>query len=268
MRKEDNDNFDPFEDSFPDSESQNSNTSQKGSNNSSPTGNASGNSSGTPFSPAFQTGKKGGNFPGATSEQSSRFQNNSENGKNSNSVNSNPNSSNNNAGDKDSAYTEALYKDQADLARALEEAKSKSEENWSLFLRTRADMDNYRRRSEIDIENARKYALERFARELLSVVDSLEHGLSVAESEHDSAYREGMTLTLKLLIDIFDKFNIREINPKAGDSFDPNLHEAISMQPSRDYEPNKVLMVAQRGFTLQERLLRPARVIVSKAMEG
>lgn len=153
-----------------------------------------------------------------------------------------------------------------DLKKALEEAQTKSEENWNLFLRTRADMDNLRRRAELDLDNARKYGVERFAREMLSVIDSLEHGLAIAESEHDAAYRAGMALTLKLCLDIFEKFGIVEINP-LGENFDPNKHEAISMQVNSEVEPNKILIVAQKGFILNERVLRPARVIVSKAEE-
>ncbi len=164
-----------------------------------------------------------------------------------------------------SQTNETLNKDQAELAKALEEAKNKSEENWNLFLRTRADMDNFRRRSEIDVDNARKYAVEKFARELLSVVDSLEHGLKVAESEHDSIYREGMTLTLKLLLDTLEKHGVVKLSPEPGVAFDPSRHEALSMQVSQEMEPNKILMVLQPGFLLADRLLRPARVIVSKA---
>lgn len=161
----------------------------------------------------------------------------------------------------------AVRTDVAELQKALEEAKSKSEENWNLFVRTRADMDNYRRRSELDVENARKYGIERFARELIAVVDSLEHGLAVAESEHDTVYREGMLLTLKLCLDIFEKFGITRIDPALSETFDPNKHEAISIQATKDVEPNKIMVVAQKGFMLQDRVLRPARVVVSKAAE-
>lgn len=167
---------------------------------------------------------------------------------------------------KAAAENESAEQDQASeatLRKSLEESKNKADENWNLFLRTRADMDNLRRRSELDVENTRKYGIERFARELLAVIDSLEQGLAVAESEHDAAYRAGMELTLKLCFDIFDKFNIVLINP-LGETFDPLKHEALSTQPSSDIEPNRVLIVAQKGFMLHDRILRPARVIVSK----
>lgn len=154
----------------------------------------------------------------------------------------------------------------ADLAKVLEETKNKAEENWNLFLRTRADMDNIRRRADIDVENAKKYGVERFARELLAVIDSLEHGLSVAETVHDSVYREGMNLTLKLFLDILEKFGVYRITPSKGEALDPSKHEAISMQSTNELEPNKVLMLAQAGFTLHDRVLRPARVVVSKSL--
>lgn len=148
---------------------------------------------------------------------------------------------------------------------ALDAAKQKAEENWNLFLRTRADMDNLRRRAEMDVDNARKYGIERFARELIAVVDSLEHGVIVAESAGDVAYREGMALTLKLFLDIFEKFGITRIQPAVGELFDPNKHEAISLQENSDAKPNTILVMAQPGFLLQDRVLRPARVVVTKA---
>lgn len=151
------------------------------------------------------------------------------------------------------------------LLQELEAAKQKSEENRESYLRTLADMENVRRRAKIDVENAYKYSVEKFAKELVGVIDSLEHGVAVANTEHDNAMREGMELTLKMLLDIFDKFFIKRIEPAVGDSFNPTLHEALSMQPSEDIEPEKIMFVAQRGFILQERLLRPARVIIAKA---
>jgi molecular chaperone GrpE len=150
-------------------------------------------------------------------------------------------------------------------AAEWEEAKKKIEETKDLYLRTKADMENVRRRAQIDLDNAYKYSVEKFAKELVGVVDSLEHGISIANTEHDNAMREGMTLTLKLLLDIFEKFGIKCIEPVIGDEFNPKVHEALSMQHSTDVEPNKIMLVAQKGFTLQERLLRPARVIIAKA---
>lgn len=155
-------------------------------------------------------------------------------------------------------------KDLLGLAKELEAAKAKAEENLNAYLRVRADIENIQRRAAIDVENTRKYGIERFAREMLVVVDSLEQGLQVADSAKDTAYHEGMALTLKLCLDIFDKFGIKRIDPAMGDAFDPLRHEAISAQVRDDMEPNKILVVAQKGFILQDRVLRPARVIVTR----
>lgn len=152
------------------------------------------------------------------------------------------------------------------LAQDLEEAQKKASENWDLFLRTRADADNVRRRAQKEVEDAGKYAIEKFARELLAVVDSLEHGLAVEGDIGDKGVREGLVLTHKLLISTLEKFGIIAINP-LGLTFDPSRHEALSTQFNNEVEPNKVLTVVQKGFTLQDRLLRPARVIVSRATE-
>jgi len=152
---------------------------------------------------------------------------------------------------------------------ALDEARKKASENWDLFLRCRADLDNLRRRSQLDVENAHKYGMERFAKELLAVVDSLDQGLSLAKDGDESiqGLREGMILTHKLLLDTLDKFGIKPLDP-LGEIFDPARHEALSTQVNTEVAPNKVLLVIQKGFTLQDRLLRPARVIVSKAEEA
>lgn len=150
----------------------------------------------------------------------------------------------------------------ANLADLLEEARRKAAENWDLFLRTRADADNIRRRATIDVENAHKYGVERFARELLAVVDSLDHGLASVGADAN-ALKEGMELTYKLLLDILTKFGIQVINP-LNEPFDPTKHEALTAQAKNDVNPNTVLTVVQKGFTLQDRVLRPARVIVSK----
>lgn len=157
-----------------------------------------------------------------------------------------------------------------DISTELEEAKRKAAENWDLFLRTRADVDNAQRRARLDVENAHKYGVEKFAREMLPVVDSLDQGLAIALTSGGDVAKslhEGMELTYKMLLDIFEKFGIHPINP-LGESFDPLRHEALSTQVSDEVEPNKVLLVIQKGFTLQDRLLRPARVIVSRALES
>lgn len=151
------------------------------------------------------------------------------------------------------------------LKQSLDEAQQKAAENWDLFLRARADSDNIQRRASLDVQNAHRYALEKFAREILLVVDSLDQGLQAAENSVDAALKEGLLLTRKLLISTLDKFGIQEINP-VNQPFDPATHEALSMQPSEG-KPNQVLSVIQKGFTLEDRVLRPARVIVSRGPE-
>lgn len=135
-------------------------------------------------------------------------------------------------------------------------------ENWDKYLRAVAELDNVRKRAQRDVDNARKFALDRFAGELLAVRDSLELGLSAAEQADVNALREGSEATLKLLVSTMEQFGIAEIDPH-GEPFDPQLHEAMTMQPSSEMEPGSVLTVFQKGYTLNGRLLRPARVVVA-----
>jgi molecular chaperone GrpE len=153
------------------------------------------------------------------------------------------------------------------LRRLLEEARAQADAHWNDLLRARAEAENVRRRAERDVENAHKFALERFATELLPIKDSLELGLAaVAEGGADVAkLREGIDLTLKMLSAVMDKFGIREVNP-VNERFNPELHQAMTVQPSAAVPPNTVLMVYQKGYTLNERLIRPALVIVSRAV--
>jgi len=133
-------------------------------------------------------------------------------------------------------------------------------------LRTAADLQNLRRRAEQDVEKAHKFALERFATDLLAVVDSLERGLELtgAESEAHKAMREGMELTLKLLLDTLKRYQVEAVDPH-GAPFDPQQHQAMTTEESAEVEPNTVLRVFQKGYLLNGRLLRPAMVVVSKA---
>jgi molecular chaperone GrpE len=117
------------------------------------------------------------------------------------------------------------------------------------------------------MENARKYAVERFATELLAVRDSLEMGLQAAEGSGVSELIEGSKATLKQLSSTMERFGVTEVDP-LGEPFDPTLHEAMTMRPSAEVEPNTVLTVFQKGYTLNGRLLRPARVVVSSAPES
>ena len=133
-------------------------------------------------------------------------------------------------------------------------------------LRAQADAQNARRRAEQDVEKARKFALERFAGDLLPVVDNLERALEAAD-EQNQAMTEGVELTLKSLLDVLGKFNIEQVDPQ-GEPFDPQVHQAMSMVENADVEPNSVLHVMQKGYILNGRLIRPAMVMVSKAPEG
>lgn len=147
----------------------------------------------------------------------------------------------------------------------LEDARSKADDHYNEVLRARADLDNMRKRAARDVENAHKFALEGFAKELLPVKDSLELGLSAAreaEGSHEKVV-EGMELTLKMLTAAMEKFNIHEINP-VGQPFDPERHQAMVTQPSDEYEPNTVITVYQKGYLLNDRLVRPAMVVVAQ----
>jgi len=155
-----------------------------------------------------------------------------------------------------------------DVHLLLEDARAKADEHWNLLLSAKAETENVRRRAKQDTENAHKFALEKFAIELLPVKDSLEMGLAAVESNTDEAIanlKQGTELTLKMLVSAMEKFGIEALNP-IGDTFDPALHQAMSMQESADHKPNTVIAVMQKGYQLNERLIRPAMVVVSKAV--
>ena len=139
--------------------------------------------------------------------------------------------------------------------------KSELEEAKAQVLYVKAEGENIRRRSFEDVDKARKFALEKFSGELLAVKDSLDAALAVESATVDS-YKNGVELTAKQLLSVFEKFNIAEVNP-VEEKFDPNEHQAISTIESEG-EPNTVLSVLQKGYTLNERVLRPALVVVSK----
>jgi molecular chaperone GrpE len=150
-----------------------------------------------------------------------------------------------------------------DVLEAVAAAQSKAQENWNNYMRAVAELDNYRKRAEREVDQARKYAIERFAQELLPVGDALEASMR-SGSANPTALLEGAQATLKELNRAFDKAGIKVIDP-TGQPFDPNWHEAMVAQESRDTPPNTVISVIQKGYSLNGRLLRPARVIVSKA---
>lgn len=160
---------------------------------------------------------------------------------------------------------------QADPAAELEQlrsrlsaAEAKANEHWDQLLRAKAEMENLRRRTQRELESAHKYALDRVAQELLPVVDSLELGLAAANAEGASVeqLREGTELTLKMLLGALEKVGIQPVDPQ-GERFNPEYHQAMTTQPADHVEPNTVLNVFQKGYLLNDRLIRPALVVVS-----
>lgn len=145
---------------------------------------------------------------------------------------------------------------------ALAAAEAKAAENWDKYLRAVAEVDNVRKRSARDVENARKFALENFGRDMLAVTDSLEMGIQAAENADLATLLAGKEATLKLLTSTLERFGIQAVDP-IGEPFDPEFHEAMTMQPSPDVEPGSVLAVIQKGYSLNGRLLRPAMVVVA-----
>jgi molecular chaperone GrpE len=155
-----------------------------------------------------------------------------------------------------------------ELKKELEEAKQKANEAWDKAIRTQAEMENQKRRTQKDLEDAHKFALTSFGKELLPVFDSLVLGLQAAtgDSEDVKRFREGSELTIKQFEALFARFNIVAIDPM-GLPFDAEQHQAMLMQVVDGAEPNTVVNVFQKGYTLNGRLLRPAMVVVAKAPE-
>jgi len=153
-----------------------------------------------------------------------------------------------------------------DTAAALAAAEAKAAEARNSHLRAVAELDNFRKRSEREVDNARKFAIERFAQDLVTVGDALEAGISAGAANPGPALMEGAQATLRQLHSAFDKAGIKIVDP-LGQPFDPQWHEAMAVQESGQ-APNTVLAVIQKGYSLNGRLLRPARVIVSKAADG
>ena len=151
------------------------------------------------------------------------------------------------------------------LEAQLEDAQAKASENWEHYLRAKAEMDNLRRRNTKDVENAHKYGIEKFVTELLPVLDSMGMGMAIEDASAES-HREGMKLTMNILKKMMEKLGIEEIDP-LNEKFDADKHQAMSMQPNADVEPNTVIAVMQKGYALNNRLIRPAMVMVSKAVE-
>ena len=157
----------------------------------------------------------------------------------------------------------------AELEAALLTSEAKSKEAQDAALRARAEGENLRRRSELEIDKARKFALNKFAEELLPVIDNMERAIEMADKNDDAikSMIEGVELTLKTMTDTVEKFGLKQINPE-GEAFNPEYHQAMAIQESADHAPNTVMFVMQKGYELNGRVVRPAMVMVSKAAAG
>jgi molecular chaperone GrpE len=157
------------------------------------------------------------------------------------------------------------------LKAEVEAMRAQAAENLDKFMRAKAETENIRRRAETDVASAHKFAIERFALEMLAVKDSLERARAVEIPEGSATLDkmlEGVELTIKLMDSIFQKFALTEVSPAKGDRFDPEKHQAMSMQESAEVPDQHVLMALQKGYLLSGRLLRPALVIVAKAADA
>jgi molecular chaperone GrpE len=156
----------------------------------------------------------------------------------------------------------------AELEAQLETAIQKAAEERERALRTAAEMENLRRRTELDVEKAHKFALEKFAGELLPVLDNLERAIELADKENEALKPmiEGVELTLKSMQSGVAKFGLVALDP-LNQPFDPNAHQAMSMVPSADVAPNTVIAVMQKGYELNSRVIRPAMVMIAKAVD-
>jgi molecular chaperone GrpE len=157
------------------------------------------------------------------------------------------------------------------LSAALDEARAAADQARDQALRAQAESENVRRGAQRDVENAHKFALERFANDLLPVVDNLERAVDAARNQASggaaAAIADGVELSLKLFIDTLARADLKQLDP-VGEPFDPKFHQAVSTIESAEAEPNSVLQVLQKGYTLNGRLVRPAMVMVSKAAKG
>jgi len=160
--------------------------------------------------------------------------------------------------------TEDLSAPPQSLEEKLQAAERRAQENHERFLRAAAELDNFRKRKEREVSDLRKYANQMLLRELLGVVDNLERALAASlESSESEGLREGVEMTLKELLKIFDQFKVTPIESHEQ-PFDPNHHEAVMQEPSDAFPPNTVVKELQKGYMLRDRLLRPAMVVVSK----
>nr|WP_086940865.1 nucleotide exchange factor GrpE [Thaumasiovibrio occultus] len=156
-----------------------------------------------------------------------------------------------------------------ELKTALAQSDATVQEQRDSVLRAKAEVENMRRRTEQETEKARKFALERFAGELLPVIDNMERAVEMADKNDETIKPmvEGVELTLKTMVDAVEKFGLKAINP-VNETFNPELHQAMGIQESADHAPNTVMFVMQKGYELNGRVVRPAMVMVSKAASG
>lgn len=171
-----------------------------------------------------------------------------------------------NVADQPAADAEGVEADElSQLKSELAAVQLKADEHWDRLVRLQAEMENQRKRAQNDVGKARKFALEGIVGDLLPVKDSLEMGIAAAQAEDadPKSIAEGAELTLKMLGQVFEKNNIVEVNP-VDEKFDPEFHQAMSMQEIEGKQPNTVASVMQKGYTLNERLVRPALVMVAK----
>ncbi len=171
----------------------------------------------------------------------------------------------NTSSDTEEVETEIDGDEIEQLKAELENAKSKADENWDRVLRVQAEMNNTRKRLTQEVDNARKFGQKNLIEELLPVFDSMEIGLQTANAEDAQLeqIREGYELTSKMLKQMLEKLSVEEVNP-VGEKFDPDLHQAMSMLEGTDQTANTVVSVMQKGYTLNDRLVRPALVVVAK----
>ncbi len=150
-----------------------------------------------------------------------------------------------------------------ELRKELDQAQKDQSEAKDKMIRACAEMENVKRRAERDVTSAHKFALEKFAKDLLPVLDSMEQASEVGgESTEVVSMRQGVEMTLKMFLDVAAKYNLKQIDP-VGEPFNPEEHEAISMQPNPEMDPNTVMAVFQKGYLLNDRVIRPARVVVT-----
>ncbi len=164
---------------------------------------------------------------------------------------------------------DSLSSELEQLQKALDAANATIDSQKDGVIRAKAEADNARKRAIQEVEKAKKFALEKFANELLPIIDNLERALQVQNTEDESvkAILAGVEMTLKLFMSTIEKFDLTPVDPQ-GETFNPDLHQAMSMQPSTDVAPNTIMAVMQKGYTLNGRLLRPALVMVSRQADG